>query len=56
MMMYSRRDVERIVENFLASHFGFDGVTLSANSKLELKRICYEYGIEVDNIEEQYYS
>ena len=53
MHMYSRKDVEHIVEEFLARHFGFDGVSLGTNSRLELKDICHGYGIEVDNIEEQ---
>ena len=53
MKMYSKRDVECIVEDFIATHFGFDSVSLNTNSRLELKTICEYYGIEVENIEEQ---
>ena len=53
MKMYSKRGVERIVEDFIATHFGFDSVSLSTNSRLELKTICEYYGIEVENIVDQ---
>ena len=52
MTMYSKRDVENIVENFLARHFNFDSVYLNAESKYELEEACYGYGIEVENIVE----
>lgn len=54
MWMYSERDVKNIVEDFLAKHFNFDSVYLNEESKGELKKICYNYGIEVENITEQY--
>ena len=53
MKMYSGRDVEYIVENFLAKHFGFDSISLNTSSIIELKMICEDYGIEVENIVEQ---
>lgn len=54
MRMYSKRDVKNIVEDFLAIHFNFDLVYLNEDSKEELENICCRYGIDVDNIEEQY--
>ena len=53
MKMYDRYDMENIVEKFLAFHFGFEYLGLNMNSKLELKSICEDYGIEVDNIVSQ---
>ena len=56
MKMYDIRDVEGIIEKFLARQFNFDYVTLSTNQLIEIKNISEDYGIEVENIEEQYYS
>lgn len=53
MWMYSNKDVKNIVEDFLAKHFNFDSVYLNNNSVLELKEICKNYGVEVENIFEQ---
>jgi hypothetical protein len=52
MKMYSKRDVIYIVEEFLAKHFNFDSVSLNTDSIIELKMICENYGIEVENISE----
>lgn len=52
MIMYSKKDVVNIVEDFLARHFNFDSVYLNTDSKDELEYICYRYGIEVGNIVE----
>lgn len=53
MQMYSRRDVIYIVEEFLAKHFNFDSISLNTDSVMELKTICENYGVEVENIFEQ---
>ena len=53
MKMFSKRDVECIVEEFIATHFGFDSVSLNTNSRIELKTICEYYGVEVPNMVEQ---
>ena len=53
MKMYSGRDVEYIVEKFLAKHFGFYSISLNTMSIIELEMICEDYGIEVENIVEQ---
>ena len=55
MKMYSGRDVRYIVQDFLANHFNFDFVSLSEESIEELENICGSYGIEVENIIEQYW-
>ena len=52
MKMYSKRDVENIVEDFLARHFNFDVVYLNTKSKHELEEACRGCGIEVENIVE----
>ena len=54
MWMYSKRDVQSIVEEFLAKHFNFGSVYLSEESKKEFEKICRYYGTEVENIVEQY--
>ena len=53
MKMYSRRDVIYIVEEFFAKHFNLDSVSLNRDSVMELKTICENYGVEVENIVEQ---
>lgn len=52
MKMYSKEDIQHIVELFLAAHFNFAFVDLNEDSVRELKEICELYGIEVGNIEE----
>ena len=54
MWMYSKSDVREIVEEFLANHFNFGSVYLNMESQQELDKICRNYGIQVDSIEEQY--
>lgn len=53
MWMYSKSDVREIVEEFLAEHFNFGSVYLNAESQCKLDRICNNYGIEVENVQEQ---
>ena len=53
MKMYSNQDVVDIVQDFLAKHFNFDYVSLNGESFTELKIICEDYGIEVENIVDQ---
>lgn len=53
MWMYSDRDVKNIVEDFLAVHFKFDSVYLNDDGQEELRKICFNYGIDVPNIVEQ---
>ena len=52
MKMYTKYDVQTIVELFLASHFNFDRVTLTRESLEKLEEICEPYEIEVGNIQE----
>lgn len=52
MKMYSKKDVQHIVELFLAQHFNFAFVDLNEGSIEKLEEICEPYGIEVDNIVE----
>ena len=52
MKMYSKYDVQTIVELFLASHFNFDRVTLNQESIEKLEEICEPYTIEVGHIKE----
>lgn len=47
MKMYSEKEVESIVEEFLAKHFNFECVCLNKRSVLELKIICEDYGFEI---------
>ena len=54
MKMYSNQDVVDIVQDFLAKHFNFDYVSLNGESYSELKIICEDYGIEVENIGSNY--
>lgn len=53
MWMYSKKDVQYIVEEFLSEHFNFGDIYLNEDSVKKLKKICSGYGIEVENIEEQ---
>lgn len=52
MKMYSEKEVQYIVEMFLAQHFGFADVGLHEDSVRNLEEICECYGIEVENIVE----
>lgn len=54
MLMYSKKDVQYIVEDFLAKHFNFNYVSLNKESQKELEEACNNYGIEVENIAENY--
>lgn len=54
MKMYSERDVMYIIQDFLARHFNFAFVELNTDSLELLEEICEPYGIEVENIVEQY--
>ena len=50
MKMYSGKDVQCIVELFLAEHFNFLDVNLSEDSERKLEELCRPYGVEVENI------
>lgn len=52
MKMYSERDIQIIIELFLAQHFNFDYVTLNQESIEKLKEICEPYATEVGHIQE----
>lgn len=52
MKLYSKNDVQYIVELFLAKHFNFSDVSLRQDSIRELEEICEPYGIEVENVVE----
>lgn len=54
MKIYSNQDVVDIVQDFLAKHFNFDYVSLNRESYADLKTICEDYGIEVENIGSNY--
>lgn len=54
MMMYSKRDVKYIVEDFLAQYFQFSSVTLDERLEDMLEEACNGYGTDVENMEEQY--
>ena len=51
MKMYTKYDVQTIVELFLASHFNFENVTLNPDSIKKLEEICEPYEIEVGNVQ-----
>lgn len=52
MKMYTKYDVQTIVELFLASHFNFERVTLNQESLEKLEEICEPYEFEVGYIQE----
>ena len=54
MKMYDIRDVEDIIEKFLAKQFNFDYISLSTKQLVEIKNISEDYGIEIENIETNY--
>lgn len=53
MKMYSGKEVRYILEDFLAEYFNFYSISLNADSIMKLKDILDNYGIEVENIQEQ---
>lgn len=50
VLMYTGKDIENIVEDFLAKHFNLESVCLNEKSKSDLERICLNYGTEMVNI------
>ena len=52
MWMYSRNEVRWIVEEFLAKYLNLNSITLTNELDNMLDDVCFEYGMEVENIEE----
>lgn len=52
MWMCSRNEVKWIVEEFLAKYLNLNSVILTNELDDMLDDICFKYGMEVENIEE----
>lgn len=53
MIMYSKKDVQYILEDFLAQYFQFSSVSLDERLECLFEEACRGYGVNIENIAEQ---